>query len=100
MHRVDSELARRTVNTHHMTRENFVDLYEAVFGFAPPKEAASALKAAEGTRDAVLHGKQSSDRKIRTGIGRVLEYAAAINNQLYEKNRLKPFGKLQGQARL
>ena len=54
------------------------------------------LREAENTRDAIMHGKTTTDDKIRNAIARVLEYAEEVNKQLEEKHTLKPFGKLQG----
>lgn len=96
--RADAELARRAVGTHHMTREGFVDLYKVVFGFDLPQSAASALKTAEEMRDHVMHGKPTTDDRIRNAIARVLEYAAAINQQLKGSCGVEPFGELRGFA--
>ena len=98
LHRANAELASRAVSTHHMTREGFVGLYEAVFDFGLPKAAAQALKTAEDTRDAAMHGKSATDDRLRNAIARVLEYAEAINAQLSKEHGLRPFGHLRGFA--
>lgn len=92
----NAELARNAVGTHHMTREGFVALYETVFGFGLPEAAHQDLKAAENARDLVMHGKPPGDDQIRNAIARVLDYAEAVNKQLHEKHKLKPFGDLRG----
>lgn len=96
VHRADGELARKVVSTHHMTREGFVGLYRTVFDFDLPKSAAQALKIAEDTRDAVMHGKPATDDRLRNAIARVLEYAEAINGQLNREHGIRPFGDLRG----
>lgn len=96
VHRADAKLASNAISTHHMTREGFVKLYSTVFGFDLPKGAAQALKTAEDTRDAVLHGKPATQERLRNAIARVLEYAEAINAQLSDKHNLRPFGDLRG----
>ncbi len=96
LHKANAELARTALGSHHMTREGFLALYKTVFGFDLPKAARDELKIAEDTRDTVMHGKPTSDDRIRNAIGNVLEYAEAINKQLHEKHKLRPFGKLRG----
>lgn len=98
IHKVNAEIARNAVGTHHMTRESFVSLYKTVFDISLPAAAHSDLTSAETTRDIVMHGKKASDDRIRNAIARVLEYAEAINNQLHQKYGLKPYGSLQGFA--
>lgn len=96
LHKVSTDIARTAVSTHHMTREGFIELYKKVFGFDLPKQARDDLKTAEDTRDAVMHGKDTTDERLRNAIARVLEYAEAINNQLASKCALKPYGNLKG----
>jgi len=98
IYRADAELARRAVGTHHMTREGFADLYKVVFGVDLPQSAASALKTAEETRDHVMHGKPTTDDRLRNAIARVLEFAEAINQQLKGCCGVEPFGELRGFA--
>lgn len=98
VHKSNAELARAAVGTQHMSRESFVELYKTVFGFDLPKAAAQALKVAEDTRDAVMHGKQPPDARLRNAIARVLEYAKALNAQLGLAFGLEPFGRLKGFA--
>lgn len=98
VHRAHAEVARAAVGTQHMTREGFVSLYRAVFDRDLPKVAASALKTAELTRDAVMHGKDAADDRIRNAIARVIEYADAVNNELQRDFGIRPFGNLKGFA--
>lgn len=96
IHKVNAEVARNVIGTHHLTRKGFIELYKTVFDLDLPKEAHDDLKSAEETRDHVMHGKQTSDDRIRNAIARVLEYAEEINKQLNLKHELKPFGDLRG----
>ena len=96
IHRADAELARNAVSTHHMTRKAFACLYKTIFGFVLPKVAYDDLKTAEDVRDVVMHGKPTTDDRIRNAIARVLDYTEAVNAQLNAEHGLKPFGKLQG----
>ena len=98
IHKANSQVAKGAVGTHHMTRYEFIDLYKNIFDLELPKEAHDELKAAENTRDAVMHGKPPLVRDLRNAISRVLEYAEAMNEQLNSAHGLKPFGSLQGFA--
>jgi len=98
IHKVNGEVARSVIGTHHLTRKSFIELYKTVFDLELPKAAHADLKSAEETRDNVMHGKQTSEDKIRNAIARVLEYAGEINQQLSKKHGLKPFGNLKGFA--
>ena len=43
-----------------------------------------------------MHGKPTTDDRLRNAIARVLEYAEAINAQLNKEHGLRPFGDLRG----
>lgn len=96
IHKVNAKIAKGVISTHHLTRKSFIELYKTVFDLDLPREAHADLKSAEATRDHVMHGKQTSDDRIRNAIARVLEYAEEINEQLSLKHNLKPFGDLRG----
>ncbi len=97
VHRVHISLARNAVNGSHMTREGFRDQYRTVFDTDPPAAAQEDLRIAEKVRDSVMHGKPTSDGKLRNAIAEVLWYAEEINKQLTGKAGFKPFcSSLQG----
>jgi len=98
VHKAQSEVARNAVGTHHMTREEFVELFTTVFDCALPAEAHKDLRRAEEVRDMVMHGKEATDNQVRNAIARAIEYAEALNAQLHAKHRLKPYGNLKGFA--
>jgi hypothetical protein len=58
LHHANSELAKKALNIRHMTRAGFVKLYRTVFDMDLPQQAASELKTAEETRDAIMHRGQ------------------------------------------
>lgn len=95
-HKVNVDVAWNAVGTQHMTREGFLTLYKNVYGLDLPKAAHDDLKKAEATRDRVMHGKGTSEDKIRNAIACVLQYAEEINKQLGAKYGLKPYGSLKG----
>ena len=98
LHRADAELARTAVGTQHMTREGFLLLFFTVLGFEVPKAASQALKLAEDTRDAVMHGKTTTDDRIRNAVASVLDYAEVLNGDLSLRCGFTPFGHLKGFA--
>jgi len=90
-HRANTTVATRAINSHHMTRRNFGELYKTVFAVDLPAQAREDLKAAEKTRDTIMHGGSASPAGLRNAIGRVLEFATAVNKQLSSSCRLTPF---------
>ncbi len=96
LHRAHAEIASNIINSHHMTREGFLELYKNIFGSQLPKETTSLIKEAERIRDKVIHGKNVSDANIRRAISDVLDYAESMNKELDKTAGFKPFGDLRG----
>ena len=96
LHRGNAELSKNAVNTHHLTREGFEDLFSHVFGKAIKSTVLSALKEAEKVRDKVMHGKNPSEKNIRMAIVRVLEFAESYNEFVNSVAGFKPFDDLRG----
>lgn len=78
LHRVDVELARKTVDLHPMSRTDFRQFYEAIFGKKPTETAFVKLKGAEATRDRIVHGKPASERDKRKAIVDIIEFAELL----------------------
>ena len=95
-HRADADLAWAAVNNQHMTREGFQEMFKVVFGKAVPRGSSARLKAAEGVRDKVVHGKAVTDADKRNAIANVLDYAAAFSARVNEIARFDPVGSLRG----
>ena len=99
LHRANSTVARNAINTQHMTRKLFEELYKTVFNVDLPAAAKQELRTAENTRDMIMHGGSASADRLRNAIGRVLEFSEAVNNQIQQRNNFKPFrGNWQGFA--
>jgi hypothetical protein len=96
IHRADSDLAYRAVQTHHMTRDGFRSKFSTVYGAPVPEKIASLMTQAEGVRDLVMHGKGASDDQKRNAIAHVLAYAAEFNQLTVACGGPKPFGDLRG----
>ena len=95
-HKGNAALARKAVDAHHMTRKDFVQKYEAIFGKVLSSGAAASLQAAEAIRDKVMHGKKTSDKEVRQAIANVLDYAQQLNSDVSSLAGFKPFGDLRG----
>ena len=96
LHRADANLARQAVDIHHMTREEFKEKFEIVFGRKMPKDIADILSKAEDVRDKVMHGKKTTESEKRQAIGHVLDYAEKLNQKVHGLAGFKPFADLRG----
>lgn len=96
MHKINSDLAKKAIDTQHMTRKGFKDLYKAIFGAAIPNAIASRLDHAEETRDRIVHGKTVTEAAKRKAVYDILQYASEFNDRVSDKAGFRPFGSLQG----
>lgn len=96
-HCVNADVARNSVNAHHMTRERFRDLYRLIMD-NKRIEAGALEKAisAEKVRDKILHGKKVQPADKREAIVNSLEYATQFNEQVFRDAGFRPFGRLSG----
>jgi len=96
VHRVNAEMARSAVDAHHLTRKEFREKVEVIYGKPIPDETVAKLEVAERVRDKVMHGKACSDADKRNALARVFEYAAELNSFLKKAGGSEPFGSLKG----
>jgi len=96
LHRAYTEMAERVVNTHHLTRDSFLNMYKNVFGRALSAATVAKIKDAEKIRDRVIHGKDVSDRDLRKALVDVIDYAEALNIEVRQIGGFEPFGHLRG----
>jgi hypothetical protein len=96
LHRVDSAIAKSTVDSHHMTRSRFRELYKIIIAKNISAEAIENAKDAEKIRDRLLHGKRVSDADKRKAVISILNYAHLLNEQVFEDAGFRPFGSMQG----
>lgn len=96
LHRANPSVTDGAVNTHYLSRADFLTLVENVFGQQLPKATIEKIKAAEKIRDKVIHGKKVSDPHLRVAVTDVLDYATALNVDLKAIAGFEPFGPLQG----
>jgi hypothetical protein len=96
LHQADTGLARKAVETQHLTRDGFLALYASVFGKPFSNETRGKIVAAEKVRDRVVHGKTVEDSELRKAIADVLDYAEALNTDVKEIAGFGPFEELRG----
>lgn len=96
IHRADAKLARAVVEKHFLTRNEFRELFQSIYGSKVDSAAKGYMDEAEKVRDKVIHGKSTSEQDKRTAICCVLYYAVKLNEQTDKITKLKLFGKLQG----
>jgi hypothetical protein len=96
IHSANAEMARRAITIHHMTRENFKNLFRNVFGSPIIQGTLILLEQAESVRDKVMHGKDATYQEMRTAIYLTFDYATRLNALVFSIAGFKPFGRLQG----
>jgi len=96
IHHAHAEVAQSALNSQHLTRDGFLELYQNVFDEALPSAISDKLQRSEKTRDKVIHGKSVPDPEMREAIFHVLDYAEHMNMHLQSKAGFKPFGDLRG----
>lgn len=96
LHHANTQVASSGLDSQHLTRDGFLELYSKVFGENLPASVSGKLKAAEKIRDKVIHGKNVTAPKMREAIWDVLDYAEHMNAHLQSKAGFQPFGDLRG----
>ncbi len=101
-HRAHKDIARKMIESHRLTREEFPKFYKNILGEDLPNGIAGKLKQAEKIRDKVVHGKSfvigenNWEPQIREAICDVLEYAEQMNSHLQEIAGFQPFASMRG----
>ena len=96
LHHADTQIASNGLESQHLTRNGFLELYSKVFGEKLPTSVSDKLKTAEMTRDRVIHGKNVTVAQMREAIWAVLDYSEHMNEHLQRKAGFQPFGDLRG----
>lgn len=88
LHRTESSLTRKALDSQRMTRERFETFFKNIFNFSIGTTTKDCIQQAEKIRDRVVHGKSVEDRQKREAICRVLEYAQQMNDLIAQKHSL------------
>jgi hypothetical protein len=96
LHRAHKEVAGSILHSLHITRDDFLRLFQNIYGKSLEQTLVDKLKVAEKARDKSVHGKQIKDAEARQAIGDVLDYANDINNYIEKIAGFRPVGSLKG----
>lgn len=96
LHGVDKDLAWSAISNMDITRKNFPDLYETVYGRALSKELAQKMKHAIKVRDEIIHGKERNvdEYEKLQAVMDILKYSELFNAQVSSLAGFTPFGNL------
>jgi hypothetical protein len=95
-HRANTRLARNVIDSHHMTRAGFKDLFSTVIGKSIPGATMAHLEQAQAIRDKILHGTTAREKDKRRAIVSVLTYSSEFNAAVKGFAGFAPFGSLKG----
>lgn len=96
VHRGEAKFVHRVMNSQHLTRDRFKEIYKNVFGVALTSATVAKLDTAEKIRDRVIHGKSVDDNEMREAIADCLEYACLFNVEVAVSAGFKPLGDMRG----
>lgn len=96
LHRAHPELAWRAVQSRHLTRDSFRQLFATVHGKELPKSVSAHIEGAEKVRDGIMHGKSVGEATKRTAVCEVMDYARTFNEFASQAGGVRPFGDLRG----
>jgi hypothetical protein len=99
LHKTESDLTWQALDGHHMTRDEFRNLFKTIYGFPIGADALDCITKAETIRDRVMHGKRVGEPDKREAVCRVLQYPAMMNELIADTKGLgfRPFsGNLRG----
>jgi hypothetical protein len=96
LHRAHSEVAWSAIDSLHITRNNFRELFETVFGKPLKSKIIKKISEAEAIRDKIMHGKDVPNANLRKAIFRLIKYTELFNDFVFQAAGFKPFGSLRG----
>ena len=96
LHKVDGNLARTAVDGFENRRDDFRNLFAAVYGKKLPDALIKKIETAQQVRNHVLHGKTVESGDFREAIVRIVDYAEGFNQLTTSVAGFRPFGSLQG----
>jgi hypothetical protein len=99
LHRTDSQLTWKAIDTHDLRRGDFKHLFKTIYNFSVSQVAEKCLADAQSVRDDLMHGRQPEDGRQREAICKVLFYCKEMNELIAvtNKNSFRPItGDLRG----
>lgn len=96
MHDANSILAKQAVDSQHMTRKKFRELFANVIGVDFPDSLIQKADSAEQIRDRIVHGKAASGAEIWQAIRQLVDYAIELNQLVLANAGFEAFGDMRG----
>ena len=96
LHRAHREVAWSAIDSLHIKRKDFEELFETVFGKPLKQKIINKISEAKIIRDKTMHGKDVSDAELRKAVFRLIEYSELFNEFVSQTAGFKPFGNLKG----
>jgi hypothetical protein len=92
----DSDLTDEITRNLYLKRDEFLDLFKAIFGVDLDPSISKHLQDAERIRDKGVHGKEPTDAEMREAMKEVLQYSTDYDDFVLRLAGFRPFGDLRG----
>ena len=96
LHDVDSSLAKKAIYKYDLTRKDFREKLEQIYGYKIPEPLRQKIESAEDVRDRILHGKGIKAGEMSFAILDAMDYFSGLNDLLYEKSEIWLAGDRRG----
>jgi hypothetical protein len=91
LHDTDATETRQWVRDLHLSRADFLALFQTIYGAAIPDKDLDFLDEWERVRDRMAHAQEWKDSEARLAIVHALRFAAALNELVRSKGVTEPF---------
>ncbi len=95
-YKIDKDLANTALDSLHMTREKFRELYKILAGNPINTKTIEFAKEAEEFRDNILHGKKVKEEDKAYAACAIFRYSVLFNEQVNKDFGFQPFGNMTG----
>ncbi len=90
MHKTDSVLTQKLLDSENLTRARHHELFKTVFGKALPDAILRQLKDAEKCRNRAIHGKKISEAEARTCLMAAFKFIDDYNRFVESMAKFRP----------
>lgn len=91
LHDTDATETRQYVRGLHLTRSDFLTLFQTIYDTPIPDRDLDFLDEWEKVRDRMAHAQEWTDQEARSAIVHALRFAAALNKLVQSKGVTEPF---------
>ena len=82
---------RKYIRELHLSRSDFLSLFQTIYGTAIPDKDLAFLDEWERVRDKMAHAQEWTDQEARVAIVHALRFATALNKLVQSKGVTEPF---------